>query len=70
MATLYWFDYLPPIAALALAIALLKFAFVAWQKQWYCTVKIQYVAMLESVTAFIFLLIVAISILPAYLATL
>ena len=69
VATLYWLNYLPPMAALALGIALLKFALVAWQKQWYSTVKIQYVAMLESVTAFIFLIIVALSVLPAHLTT-
>ena len=69
VATLYWLNYLPPMAALALGIALLKFALVAWQKQWYSTVKIQYVAMLESVTAFSFLLIVALSVLPAHLTT-
>ncbi|AFZ38134.1 hypothetical protein Sta7437_4680 (plasmid) [Stanieria cyanosphaera PCC 7437] len=69
VATLYWLNYLPPIAALALGIALLKFALVAWQKQWYSTVKIQYVAMLESVTAFSFLLIVALSVLPSHLTT-
>ena len=67
VATLYWFNYLPPLAALALGIALLKFTLVAWQKQWYNTVKIQYVAMLESLTAFIFLIVVALSVLPAHL---
>ena len=70
VATLYWFNYLPPLAALALGIALLKFTLVAWQKQWYNTVKIQYVAMLESLTAFIFLIVVALSVLPAHLTTL
>lgn len=69
VATLYWLNYLPLIAALAWGIALLKFALVAWQKQWYSTIKIQYVAMLESVTAFSFLLIVALSVLPAHLTT-
>lgn len=69
VATLYWLNYLPPMAALALVIALLKFTLVAWRTAWYSTVKIQYVAMLESVTALSFLLIVALSVLPAHLTT-
>lgn len=69
VTTLYWLNYLPPMAVLAGAIALLKFALVAWRTAWYSTVKIQYVAMLESVTAFSFLLIVALSVLPAHLTT-
>lgn len=68
IATLYWFNLLPPIAALAGGIALLKFGFVVWRHDWYRTAKIQWVAMLETISAFSFLIIVALSVLPARLA--
>lgn len=68
IATLYWFNLLPPIAALAGGIALLKFGFVVWRHDWYRTAKIQWVAMLETISAFSFLIIIALSVLPARLA--
>lgn len=67
IVTLYWLDWLPLIAALAGGIALLKFGLVVWQQSWYCTAKIQWVGMLETVSAFSFLMIVALSVLPARL---
>ena len=69
VATLYWYKCLPLIAALAFGIALLKFTIVAAKQQWYRIVKIQWVAMLESVTAVSFLIIVALSLLPVRLTT-
>ena len=67
---LYWFNLLSPVTALAFGIALLKFAFIALNQEWYRNVKIQYVAMLETSTALAFLTIVALTILPARLTTL
>lgn len=61
---LYWFSWLSPVAALAFGLALIKFGIVALNQQWYRTTKIQYVAMLETITAFCFLTIVALSVLP------
>jgi hypothetical protein len=55
------------MAAIAFSVVLLKFALILWQKDWYCTSKIQLVAMLETISAFVFLAIVALSILPAHL---
>lgn len=69
ITTLYWFGWLPPVAALAFGVALLKFGFVASNQQCYRTAKIQFVAMLETVTAFSFLIIIALSVLPARLTT-
>ncbi len=67
VALLCWFDWLPLVLALALGIALLKFGFVVWQQAWYRTTKIQQVAMLETVSALSFLILVALSVLPVYL---
>lgn len=65
--TLYWLGWLSPFTALGFGVALLKFAFIALNQEWYRSIKIQYVAMLETSTALAFLLIVALSILPAHL---
>ncbi|MBF2008793.1 MAG: YwiC-like family protein [Chlorogloeopsis fritschii C42_A2020_084] len=67
---LYWFSWLSPVAALAFGLALLKFGIAVLNQEWYCSAKIQFVATLESVTAFAFLIIVALSVLPARLTTL
>jgi hypothetical protein len=64
---LYYFGWLPLIAALAFGLALLKFGLIAWNQEWYRTAKIQWVAMLETGTAFSFLIIVSLSLLPAHL---
>lgn len=66
---LYWFNLLSPVTALGLGIALLKFAFIALNQEWYRKVKIQYVAMLETSTALAFLIIVALTILPVRLTS-
>ncbi|MDM9384872.1 hypothetical protein QUB80_29880 [Chlorogloeopsis sp. ULAP01] len=67
---LYWFGCLSPVAALAFGLALLKFGIAALNQEWYRTAKIQFVATLESATAFAFFVIVALSVLPARLTTL
>ncbi|WP_041779841.1 YwiC-like family protein [Allocoleopsis franciscana] len=67
VATLYYLGWLPLIAALAFGLALLKFGLIALNQEWYRTAKIQWVAMLETGTAFCFLTLVALSILPAHL---
>ena len=66
---LYYFGWLSLPIALAFGIALLKFALIAWQQQLFSKAKIQYVAMLETGCAFIFLAIVALSLLPTRLTT-
>lgn len=70
VVALYWLGWLSPVTALAFGLALLKFGIIALNQQWYRTAKIQFVAMLETGTAFAFLTIVALSILPAQLITL
>jgi hypothetical protein len=67
IATLYYLGWLPLIAALTLGLALLKFAIAVFNQEWYRTAKIQWVAMLETGTAFAFLIIVALCVLPARL---
>lgn len=69
IAALYYLGWLSLPIALAFVIALLKFAIIAWQQEWYRTVKIQSVAMLETGTAFSFLAIIALSLLPVRLIT-
>ncbi len=66
---LYGLGWLSPVTALGFGVALLKFGIVAWNQQWYRTTKIQYVAMLETGAALSFLIIVALSVLPACLTT-
>lgn len=70
IAALYYFGWLSLPIALAFGIALLKFAIIAWQQQLFSNAKIQYVAMIETGCAFIFLAIVALSLLPLRLTTL
>ena len=64
---LWLIGWLSPMTALAFSIVLLKFGIILWQKDWYCTTKIQFVAMLETNSALLFLAIVTLSILPAHL---
>lgn len=65
--SLWAIDWLSLFTALAFSMALLKLGVILWQKEWYCTTRIQFVAMLETGTALLFLLIVALSLLPAHL---
>ncbi|HEY9614082.1 YwiC-like family protein [Allocoleopsis sp.] len=67
VATLYHLGWLPLIATLAFGLALLKFGIIALYQKWYRTAKIQWVAMIETGTAFGFLVIVVLSLLPAHL---
>ncbi len=60
---LYWFAWLSPVTALAFSLVVCKFAFVALNQQWYRTAKIRVVAMLETLTALSFLIIVIFAIL-------
>jgi hypothetical protein len=64
---LYYLGWLPVMAALVFGLALLKFGLITWNQEWYRTVKIQWVAMIETGTALSFLIIVALSLLPAHL---
>jgi hypothetical protein len=64
---LWAYTSLPTIAAIAFGIAVLKFGLIAWQQSWYCQLKISQVAMLETIAATVFLIIVALSLLPARL---
>ena len=67
IATLYYFGWLSLITALACGLALLKFGLIALYQKWYRTAKIQWVAMIETATAFCFLTLVALSLLPTRL---
>jgi hypothetical protein len=64
---LWAIGWLLPFTAIAFNVALLKLGIILWQKDWYCTTKIQFVAMLETGTALLFLVIAALSLLPAHL---
>ncbi|WP_088892515.1 YwiC-like family protein [Leptolyngbya ohadii] len=59
--------WLSPYTIAAFAVALLKYGLILWQREWYCTTKIQRVAMLETVSAMLFLAIVSLTLLPAHL---
>jgi hypothetical protein len=64
---LWAIGWLLPFTAITFSVALLKLGIILWQKNWYCTTKIQFVAMLETVTALLFLVIATLSVLPAHL---
>lgn len=64
---LWWIGWLPLVAALAFGVALIKYGVILWQRHWYCTTKIQFVAMLETGSAIIFLILTALAFLPAHL---
>ncbi len=67
---LYCFGILPLLSVLALGIVLLKFGLIAWQQAWYHTASIQTVALIETLSALSFLVVVALSVLPARLTAL
>lgn len=67
VAGLWAMAWLSPLTALTFGVVLLKFGVILWQKDWYCTTKIQFVALLETGTAILFLMLAAISVLPAQL---
>lgn len=64
---LWLIGWLSPITALAFGVVLVKFGIILWQKEWYCSTKIKFVAMLETSSALVFLAITAFSVLPAHL---
>ncbi|MDX2228193.1 MAG: YwiC-like family protein [Leptolyngbyaceae cyanobacterium bins.349] len=64
---LWAIGWLLPVTALAFSLALLKLGIILWQKTWYCTTRIQFVAMLETGIALLFLVIVTLSVLPAHI---
>ncbi len=64
---LWAIGWLLPFTAIAFSLALLKLGIILLRKDWYCTTKIQFVAMLETGTASLFLLIAALSLLPVHL---
>jgi hypothetical protein len=70
IATLYYFGWLSLITALAFGLALLKFGIITLYQKWYRTAKIQWVAMIETATAFSFLTLVALLLIPAHLTVL
>ncbi|QSF49727.1 YwiC-like family protein [Thermosynechococcus sp. GLH187] len=64
---LWWLGWLPPLAAAAFAIALLKFGLIVWQANWYRNTAIKNVALLETGSAFLFLSLILAALLPAHL---
>lgn len=66
--SLYIFDFLSLFAALSFGIVLIKFGLILWQRQWYCTARIQSVAMLETLSALLFFALAVISVLPQKLS--
>ncbi len=65
--TLWYCGWLGPVTASAFGVALLKFCFVLGRRDWYRTTQIQSVASLETLSSILFLIITAISLLPARL---
>ncbi|MBE9191603.1 YwiC-like family protein [Gloeocapsopsis crepidinum LEGE 06123] len=68
VGVLWYIGWLTPIAAIAFGIVLLKFGLILVRREWYRTTRIQNVAMLETVSALLFFVIVAIALLPAHLS--
>jgi hypothetical protein len=64
---LWYSGWLTPIAAIAFGIALFKFGLILWQLKWYKTIPIQNVALLETCSASLFLILTAIALLPVHL---
>ena len=67
IATLYYFNYLSLVTALAFAIALLKLLIVFGFKDWYRQAKFHSIAMFETRFALVYIAIASISVLPAHL---
>lgn len=66
---LWYSGWLGTLTALALGVALFKFGLILLGREWYRTTQIQNVALLETLSALIFLSITALSLLPAHLPT-
>lgn len=65
--TFWQLHWLSSITAAAFGVAILKFGFIAWQRDWYCHAPIMQVARVETLASFLFLVITALSLLPATL---
>ncbi len=63
---LWYLGWLPKLTAIAFAIALLKFGLIVWQLEWYKTTEIHNIAFLETVSAILFLMPIAIILLPVH----
>lgn len=63
---LYDFGLLSLFTALTFGIVLGKVGCILWQRQWYCTTKIHHVAMIETLSALLFCITAAISVLPVH----
>ncbi|MCU0543966.1 MAG: YwiC-like family protein [Oscillatoriaceae cyanobacterium Prado104] len=61
VAGLWYAGWLLPTAAIGFGTVLLKFGAIAVLREWYCSTAIQNVALLETLTALVFLAIVTLS---------
>jgi hypothetical protein len=64
---LYEFAILSQFTALAFSIVLAKFGGILWQQHWYRTTPIHHIALIETLSALLFCLVTAVSVLPVYL---
>ncbi|QZZ19860.1 YwiC-like family protein [Leptothermofonsia sichuanensis E412] len=64
---LWYGGWLAPMTALAFVVVLLKFGFILVRQNWYRTTAIGNVALIETLSALLFLAIAAVSLLPARL---
>lgn len=64
---LYQWQLVPLSGVIMMAVALFKFWVVLWQRSWYCQTPIKNVAMIETTLAFLFLVAISLSLLPAHL---
>jgi hypothetical protein len=67
IVVLWVFGWLAPFTAAAFTIVLCKLAIILAQQEWYRNAQIQSIAALETTTALLFLLVAALSLLPAHL---
>jgi drug/metabolite transporter superfamily protein YnfA len=63
---LYEVGFLSLFTALAFSIGLVKIGGILWQQRWYRTTQIRHVAMIETLSALLFFLMAAISVLPVH----
>ncbi len=63
---LWYLGWLPRLTAIAFVIALLKFGLIVWQLEWYKTTEIRNIAILETMSAILFLIPIAIILLPVH----
>ncbi|MEM8643212.1 MAG: YwiC-like family protein [Cyanobacteria bacterium P01_G01_bin.54] len=67
VALLYGLGWLKLWTALTFAIALLKFAVIIWQRDWYCNCRFEYIARFETYFALSYTALACLSLLPAHL---